>query len=93
MEPQQRPGAPAEDTKGSGSKAGRPKERPEGEHPLTARLPVKTYRTLKLLAAANGVPLNKALTAAVEEWIVRQPGHEALASVVDQTITAKSSEG
>jgi hypothetical protein len=68
-------------------KVGRPKERPEGEQRFTARLPVRTYRLLKLLSDTQGISLNEALTKGAEEWISRQAGAEELGRVIDRTLT------
>jgi hypothetical protein len=54
-------------------KAGRPQARPDGEKPLTVRLPTDLYRLLKGVASLKGLSLNEAATEALSDWSVKYP--------------------
>jgi hypothetical protein len=57
-------------------KVGRPPARSGGEKAFTARLPVELHRVVGLIAAAQGISLNAALTRAAEAWVKEQPNHK-----------------
>lgn len=65
-------------------KAGRPQSRPDGEKPLTVRLPTNLYRLLKGVASLKGLSLNEAATEALSDWSAKYPSLvEAIRSELD----------
>lgn len=65
---------------------GRPRQRPEGEQGLTIRLPKKVHRVLRLIAAAEGISLNEALTLAASSWIETRPNYRTYENLAEQAL-------